>query len=452
MLKPFRGLPALRSYRPVLETLEERTLLSFLPPVDYGVGDLPTAVAVGDVNGDGAPDVVSGDLKGVSVLLNNGDGSFTPGETYATGNRPYAVALSDLAGTGNLDLVVANGGTTGDDTVSVLRGNGDGAFQAPVNYHVDYNPKGLSVADLNGDGKLDIVSVNEDGSDVSVMLGNGDGTFQNAVSYKTGGTPRSIAVGDLTGTGKLDIVVAGYLDYGADVLLGNGDGSFQAPVHYDLNSYTDAVALGDLTGTGKLDLLAGTQSSVKVLPGNGDGTFGTPYGYSTGGNAYAIAVDDFNADGTLDFATVTGSNSVQVFRGNGDGTFQASESFDAGPSSRSLTSGDLNGDGLPDLVTASLTTPGSVSVLLNAADWGDPAPANPRHWRAAALEPTAGIDLLGLNADTDRSCLRSELSQQTFDSNVRYMSSLRFRQRLLVIEWPLPDAISPGEKGDHTRA
>jgi hypothetical protein len=133
-----------RTFRPLLEPLETLTLLSFLPPVSYPVGDLPTAVTVADLNGDGAPDLVSADLTGVSVLLNNGDGTFSPAGSYATGNRPYAVVAGDFAGTGILDLAVANGGSTGDDTLSILLGNGDGTFQDPVNYAVDASPKGLA--------------------------------------------------------------------------------------------------------------------------------------------------------------------------------------------------------------------------------------------------------------------------------------------------------------------
>jgi hypothetical protein len=268
----------------------------------------------------------------------------------------------------------------------------------------------LAVADLNGDGNLDLVSVNEDAGTVSVLLGNGDGTFQDAVSYATGGTPRAIAVGDLTGTGTLDLVVAGYLDSGVDVLLGNGDGSFGAPVHYDLNSNTDTVALGDFTGTGTLDILGGTQSGVARLPGNGDGTFAAPINHGTRGNAYAIAVDDFNGDGNLDFATVTGGNTVLVFLGNGDGTFQPVDQFATGSTARSVTSGDLNGDGFSDLVTASLTTPGSVSVLTNAADWS--GPATPEGGHAAGLDARFAHDRVAGDGYRDEAQPPRPMSQE----------------------------------------
>src|SRR5262249_28572531 len=145
-----------------LEPLKARTLLSFLPPVPYRVGDFPVAVAVGDFNGDGNLDIATtnNDSRTVSVLLGNGDGSFQPAVNYDAGGNPFGLAVGHLHDPNILDLVVVN--QTSARSASVLLGNGDGTFQAPVAYSLGPSviPLSVAVGDLTGQGKLDIVTAN----------------------------------------------------------------------------------------------------------------------------------------------------------------------------------------------------------------------------------------------------------------------------------------------------
>jgi len=184
---------------------------------------------VGDFNSDGKPDLgvanrgsFDSPATNISVLLGNGDGTFQPAVNYGAGIGPSSVAVADFNADGKPDLVIANVGPyeqftyTGGD-VSVLLGNGDGTFQAAVNYNAGIGPSSVSVGDFNRDGKADLAVVNV-GSDVSVLLGNGDGTFRTAFNYGAGSGPAAVAVDDFNGDGAPDLAVASTF-VGVSILL-----------------------------------------------------------------------------------------------------------------------------------------------------------------------------------------------------------------------------------------
>ena len=351
---------------------------SFLTLGPYSVGNGPTAVAVGNFNGDSYPDLVvaNGADSTVSVLLGNGDGTFSTATNspIPVGNNPTAVAVGNFNGAVYPDLVVANGG---DNTVSVLLGNGNGTFQSAVPYSVGASPSAVAVGDVNGDGKLDLVVANAGGT-VSVLLGNGDGTFQSAVSYPVGATPSAVAVGDFNGDGNLDLVVANAGDGTVSVLLGHGDGTFMTAVPYAVGTGPTAVAVGDGDIDGIADIMVasgGTSGNLSVLVGNGDGTFKAAVSYRVGKSPSAVAVGDFNGDGKQDVAvTNAGDNTVSILLGNGDCTFQAStpSTLPVGTNPVSLAVGDFNQDVQPDFAVANQGD-NDVSILLN--NTGVQAPA-----------------------------------------------------------------------------
>jgi hypothetical protein len=258
---------------------------TFQPVVTYDSGGTRAEwVAVADVNGDKHPDIIvtngcaiecqSNGTGLVSVLLNNGTGAFLPAANYSTGDstgQPESVAVGDFNGDGYPDIVVSNqcaDNSCNTGSLSVLLNNGNGIFQAPVQYSSGGYFYGLAVAvaDMNGDGKLDLIVgnwcfnsdvclYNQTGG-VSVLLGNGDGTFQPPVTFLAGATVAgSLAVGDVNGDGYPDVLV---LDgYGAvDVLLGNGDGSLRAPVSFSTSANPVSVAIADVNGDGRPDLLS----------------------------------------------------------------------------------------------------------------------------------------------------------------------------------------------------
>jgi uncharacterized membrane protein len=329
-----------------------------------------------------------------------------------SGYNPYSVAIADVNGDGNLDLIVANEEQSKNDSqgsISVMLGKGDGKFHAPVNYSSGgESAYSITVADVNGDGKLDLVVANGCfGSDcstgsVSVLLGNGDGTFKKAKTYRSGAASvfgAHVAVGDLNGDGKLDLAVAntGSVCCSAGlvgVLLGNGDGTFKKAKTYSTGGF-DAigwVAIADLNGDKKPDLVVANycatecsyppvEGSVGVLLGKGDGTFKAVKTYPSGGDgAVSVAVADLNKDGKSDILVANcgpeacgpgspGGN-VGVLIGNGNGTFKPVVNYPAANSPFNVVAADMNGDGKLDIVVSNWGTPnastnhGAVTVLL----------------------------------------------------------------------------------------
>jgi hypothetical protein len=284
-------------------------------------------VAIGDVNGDGKPDLVTANHSAntVSVLLGNGNGTFGPKTDFATGSLPSSVAIDDLNGDGKPDLVTANHNAS---TASVLLGNGDGTFGPKTDFMTGSGPFSLAIGDLNGDGKPDVAVATNGSSTVSVLLGNGEGTFGSKTDFATGNVPYSVAIGDLNGDGKPDLAAANNSSSTVSVLLGNGDGTFGPKTDFVIGSLPFSVAIADLNGDGKPDLAVANQGGssnytgrVSVLLGDGDGTFGAngaKIGYATGNRPYSVAIGDLNGDSRPDLIAANfGSNTVSVLLNTG---------------------------------------------------------------------------------------------------------------------------------------
>jgi large repetitive protein len=324
-------------------------------------------VVAGDFNGDGITDLAvsnNNNNGAMAIYLGNGDGAFQAPTTYNSGGFPRSFAVADVNGDGKLDLLVP---TQTNDSVGVLLGNGDGTFGAVTSYAVGNAPVFVTVGDFNRDGKLDLVVVNDSANSVSVLLGNGDGTFQTQVTYATGEFPEGVAVGDFNIDGKLDLAVSD--STGVSLLLGNGNGTFQAATTIAVGSGASPgfLVAGDLRGNGTLDLVYPDTGSpnVYVLLGINDGTFQSAVKYAVGDAPQAASVGDVNGDGILDLAVAdTGADGlVSVLYGKGDGTFAAKTDYSVGNNPENVALADFNGDGLLDLATADVG-PSTTTILL----------------------------------------------------------------------------------------
>jgi len=381
-----------------------------IPTFGYSYPLVGSSIVAADLNGDGLPDLVVTNQCGddpscfsfgtVSVVLLTKSGinvGQTPISTGAYG--PYSIAVGDVNGDGKPDLVVANAcdSSCTFGTVAVLLGNGDGTFQTAVNYSTgDFDAYSVALGDFNGDGLLDIAVANNncpsgfncttaEGS-VGILLGNGDGTFQTAqVLDSAGRDPDAIAVADLNGDGKLDLVVVNQCDGGncnssahsIAVMLGNGDGTFQAATTFDSGGYIpSSVNVKDMDGDGNLDLVIANNCEdvsicqsgmLGILLGNGDGSFQDPQRYVTFGSlSVAATVADFNKDGGLDVAVADscpncGFGAVSIFlRNTTTTTLTSSPSNPSYGTSATISSSVIGLQGTP---TGSVTITEGASTL-----------------------------------------------------------------------------------------
>lgn len=291
-----------------------------------GTGNAGTA-AVGDFNGDGLPDLAlntSGpDGPAVEVLLGKGDGSFQPNhQVLSVGGTPLSVAVGDFDHNGALDIVTANE----SGSLSVLLGKGDGTFRPRTDLSVAGAPRAVAVGDFNGDGLLDVATAQQLTNSVSVLLGHGDGTFAPPRGFGASGqffTPESLSLDDVNGDGKLDLVIKNVSTLDSDafqlgVQLGNGDGTFQAPILAQAQpDGSGEMALGDFNGDGKIDAavaghLGSPTGDVSVFFGNGDGSFqpNLRLDVETGGaDPFGVTAADLNGDGLVDLVASNASSS-----------------------------------------------------------------------------------------------------------------------------------------------
>lgn len=303
------------------------------------VPDIPGEIVLGDVNGDGNPDLafVSHDSYNVILLLGDGKGglALAPNSTLVMkqGQHPHThgLGIADLNNDGKLDLVTVN---NADNDVSVAFGDGRGGFtRAPGSpFDVGPSPYPLALGDVNADGRLDIVATASATGParaqqlqlsraLTLLLGNGRGGFQTSRIPMRTGEPWFVAIGDVNGDRKPDLVVTHHEQRELTVLLGDGAGNFREAVGspFDLGHNAFQLVLAEVNHDGRMDVISAAGDGVRVMLGDGSGSFkpAPDSPFATGRGTWRLALGDVNRDGEVDVVTCNSeSNTVGVLLGN----------------------------------------------------------------------------------------------------------------------------------------
>jgi len=385
------------------------------PVANYSTSGRSDAFAVGDLNKDGKPDIVatsfSSPSSSVIIMLNNGSGGFPAGTPMSTAAQPSDVAIGDITNDGNLDIVVAHSGTS---SLYLLTGNGAGVFSPTgvINGYGGNVPTSVALADMNRDGRLDIVTTHSSGDALRVQLQSGAGTFLGTFSANitTGNQPQKPAIGDFNNDGFLDVATT--QSGNITTYFNDGIGGLALNSNYGLLGIATDVRTADMDNDGFLDLAIGyasgaSQTNVSVFYGQAGGAFGTRQDIPTGiTSVQGIAIADLNGDNILDLVTgsYSGTNQISIMRGIGGRAFAAGVLANTGVSANhALEVADFNTDGKADIAVSRLSTNNIGVFLYSTNEFHSIGPAAwnvPGNWSNSNGGPDCGCSPNGASNAT----------------------------------------------------
>ncbi len=373
-IKSSGGIPLDSSYIWSFNISVKRPAGIFAADSTYPVSDAPRSVCSADLDGDGNLDLATagGNPGKVTILLNNGNGTFAYDSVYTINWYPYSICASDLDADGDIDLVTAVEEAEYMGNITILLNNGDGTFGLPTSYPIGSAARSVCAADLDGDGDLDLaVGQYFANQRVSILLNNGDGTFIHFSDCPVDGGSYSLYPADLDGDKDLDLATVNGFTGSVSVLLNDGLGNFVLDSSYASGYGPFAVFAADLDADSDNDLAAANHYSeyfgyVSIFLNNGDGKFTRDSMYWTSPATNSIFAADLDGDSDLDLAgTDQLSEDIPILLNNGDGRFTVDSFYAAGLSPTAVVAADLDNDGDLDLVAANSLSD-NVSVLLNS--------------------------------------------------------------------------------------
>jgi hypothetical protein len=354
--------------------------------LSFPTGKAPGSVEIADFNGDGKLDLVvaNEESSDVSILLGDGRGSFVSakGSPFPAGHLPNDVAIGDFNRDGKLDLAIAN---HEEKHLTILLGDGTGRFapapNSPLAVEVKPHVHGVAADDLNGDGRPDLVTDSWANDQLLVLFGDGKANFKTPGTFlKVGKRPyQRHRVADVNGDGRADILCTNMEGSSVTVLLGDGRGGFKQPAGspFACGDSPFNLAVGDVNGDGKIDLAVVDSPSstaeghgrdgLTVMLGNGKGGFamlaGSPL--ETGKTPNRVAIGDVNGDGVNDIAVSSpDAGKIILFLMSRRGSVASSSTIAVDGKPKGLAIRDLNGDGKGDVVTTN-NGENTVTVILS---------------------------------------------------------------------------------------
>ena len=341
----------------------------FAGPVQF---NNPGSTFTGNFSGNGAGvtnvSLVAANSGGaITWTTNNESGGFVLASSPSVGSAPNSVIAADVNGDGKLDLITANRLA---NTLSVVTNNGTGSFVIASAPGVGSAPYSVAVADVNGDGKQDLISANWSGNTLSVLTNNGSGSFVFASSPGVGSGPTSVTAADVNGDGKVDLISANRSANTLSVLTNNGSGGFVFASLLGVGLEPRSATAADVNGDGKPDLVCANESSnnLMVFTNNGSGSFVIASSPSVGSRPFSVKAVDVNGDGKVDLVSANfWGNTLSMLTNNGSGGFALASSPAVGSGPQSVSAADVNEDGKVDLISANYYD-NTLSVLTNSGN------------------------------------------------------------------------------------
>jgi hypothetical protein len=378
------------------------TSVTFTPADSFQAGETVTLVASGHLSGVGGSPFTPY-VGQFTIAVPPSPATFLPRVDYNVGSGPWAVAVADMNGDGKNDIVAAS---PGPSTVSVLLNTGNGLFGAPAPYSTGLNPRSIAIGDIDNDGDIDVVTANNGFTNITVLKNNGSGILGGRVDYSAGGNPSAVALADIDGDGYLDIVISNTAANQVAFLINDGTGGFSAPHTYSAGASPWWSAVADMNADGGFDIVAGnslSSSTVSILTNIGSGRVSLTSSSQAGGFVRFVAAADFTNDRRMDFLGVnSSSNSITVYRQDTSGNFPTRTDVTTGNGPWGAATGDVDGDGFIDVIVANASG-NSVSVLKNNGGTGFTrtdytAGSIPRGVAAGDLDGDGDLDLVVANS------------------------------------------------------